>query len=123
MLPDWMNALLADTATPTGGWQAREAMRVRELAMPPDIRMSGRKRELRDAILGRMLLRQMSAETRQDGWQTLKLLAARENKLAELTGNINELGAELTDEDREHCHEAARMLHAWVMTEKNRNGR
>ncbi|WP_157186515.1 hypothetical protein [Nocardia jiangxiensis] len=116
-----MNALLAAATTPTSGWQAREAMRIREMALPPDIRMSGQKRDLRDALLGRMLLRQRSAES-SDGWTALRQLAERENRLTELNKRIKEIGAWMPDEHYEHCEKAAAALYSWIMTEK-RNGR
>lgn len=98
-------------------------MRTRELALPPDMRMTGPRRELRDAFLARKLLNPMlNPIYPNDPWRTLVAAGERDTALCRVRERIAELSAWMAEEDVARCEEVARTMHSWTLAQ-NRNGR
>lgn len=92
-------------------------LRLREMRLPPEFRMKGKARDLRDAYLGKMLLSEAMRPYNMPaamGMQFELNLLERENSRAKLTLIIRELEQMVPDEQREKANEVAKQLFHWT---------
>lgn len=111
---------IVDPFTDNNGVDHRE-LRLRELSLPPALRMKSKQRDLRDAYLARMMLndamRHLNMPAGLQGMDYLLAIAQRENGKAQLSGIIAELESQLDESVSKTCHEAAVILFSFTMLE------
>lgn len=114
-IPPWMSLLLArPNKSVESDLDMALAMRTRELALPPDMRMSGPKRELRDAFLARKLMSEGCPVYPDDPMRSIRELTERESARVVLKTRIEELSEWMAEEDIEQCEQAARTIYSWT---------
>src|SRR5690606_25149337 len=91
--------------------QQKAAMRLREMSLPKELRATGKKRDLRDAYLGQMILSDIwMPRNIEDPMRHLALLAQRENARLQLKVIGEELAGRTKPEDVQWAKEAAKAL-------------
>lgn len=125
-LPDWLSEAADPARYNHQGVDMRE-LRLREMALPPDIRQNNPKlRELRDAYLGMMILDDSTKgnriPTNVNGIQYLCLLTMRSNARAELSSVVKQLESQTTEDQKMKCKSAAKVLYKRSLEEQRRKG-
>lgn len=101
-----------------------EELRRRELALPPELRMTGKRRDLRDAFLAKFMLSEAMAPWTMPVYDNavdmLSAIGQRENARGQAQQVINELSRKLPAEDVEKCKEVAKLLHGYEIDKQRR---
>jgi hypothetical protein len=97
-------------------FEMAQAMRLREIALPPDMRMTGPKRELRDAILARKLMSEGDPVYPDDPLRTIREMCERNDARIVLKNRIEDLSEWMAEEDVARCEEVARTIYSWTAT-------
>jgi hypothetical protein len=121
-LPVWMRGAPGGVENPFVDMEGvdRRALRIRELVLPPQWRLYGKDRDLRDAKLGYMLLGDAMRNYTMPaarGFQALAQIAQRENGQAQLRPVIARLSENMSEERVAKVHRIAIELFHWTMQE------
>lgn len=101
----------------------KEAARMRELSLPPQYRMAGNQRYLRDAMLSVMMLSINNQVPGLDLEQMIVQVCARGNMNAKMTVKVNELKKHLTPEQITEAATVAQALFSWELVKTRRAGK
>ncbi|WP_063042224.1 MULTISPECIES: hypothetical protein [Nocardia] len=116
-LPQWYSR--QDELTPQQ--QQAVMIKAKEMSLPPGLRASGKKRDLRDAYHGRMMLNDIWQPKTSDPMRDLVMTAQRSNARGELEKVIRELEAQMqSSDDIAWCKEAAKAMFSIGITEERR---
>lgn len=98
----------------------KEAAKLREMSLPPHLRLTGNTRYLRDALLSVMLLSDDFSPPGETWIVSLERMRLRGNTRADMRCKAAELKAHLKPEQIEKASKAAGELFHWELTKARR---
>lgn len=105
-------------------WEAhedhKEAVRLREISLPPQYRMAGNARLLRDALLAVMLLNVNMTPLGKTLEETMNRVRKRGNKQAEMRTKATLLKKRMTSAQIDKATLAAQELYHWEVVKARR---
>lgn len=108
-------------------WQRHEdnleAAKLREMSLPPEYRMAGNKRFLRDALLAVRLLDPKYApliQPGESGAAAIQRLLTRESKRAEMSERVTELRSRMSPQAIKEATDVANQLFSYQMDRARR---